>query len=122
MFIKLIISLLIWIFYLELSPELGGIWIRLDDTGQYNINLFNIVIFIMDSLQIPQIWSIEFLWENFVYAIPSIYTFVSLYWIMINEFNLLNVYWKLFCGFLWVMILTSMFFNNYITDKFSFLL
>ena len=75
----------------------------------------------MDSLQIPQIWSIEFLWENFVYAIPSIYIFVSLYWIMINELDLLNVYWKLFCGFLWVMILTLMFFNNYITDKFSFL-
>ena len=44
MLIKIILSLIIWILYLELSPELGNIWIRTDHTGDRKVNLFNIII------------------------------------------------------------------------------
>lgn len=85
MLIKIILSLIIWILYLELSPEIGNIWIRTDHTGHRKVNLFNIVRFVTESLKVSEMWKIDFLWENIIYAIPSIYIIISLFEIIFYE-------------------------------------
>ena len=85
MFIKIILSFIIWILYLELSPELGNIWIRTDHTGTRRVNLFNITRFIVESLKVSEMWKIDFLWENVIYAVPSIYIIISLFEVIFNE-------------------------------------
>lgn len=85
MLIKIILSLIIWILYLELSPELGNIWIRTDHTGDRKVNLFNIIRFVTESLKVSEMWKIDFLWENIIYAIPSIYIIISLFEIIFYE-------------------------------------
>ena len=85
MFIKIILSVIIWILYLEINPELGNIWIRTDHTGDRKVNLYNIIIFITESLKVSKMWEINFLWENIIYAIPSIYIIISLFEVIFFE-------------------------------------
>ena len=85
MFLKITLTLITWILYLELSPELGNIWIRTDHTGDRKVNLFNIIRFVTESLKVSEMWKIDFLWENVIYAVPSIYIIISLFEVIFYE-------------------------------------
>ena len=85
MFIKIILSVIIWILYLEINPELGNIWIRTDHTGNKKVNLYNIITFVIESLKVSEMWGIDFFWENIIYAVPSIYIIFSLFEILFYE-------------------------------------
>ena len=85
MFLKITLSLITWILYLEISPEVGNIWIRTDHTGRRKVNLYNIITFIIESLKVSEMWGINFFWENIIYAVPSIYIIISLFEILFYE-------------------------------------
>lgn len=85
MFLKITLSLITWILYLEISPELGNIWIRTDHTGDRKVNLYNIITFVIESLKVNEMWGIDFFWENIIYAVPSIYIIISLFEILFYE-------------------------------------
>lgn len=85
MFLKITLSFITWILYLEISPELGNIWIRTDYTGDRKVNLWNIITFIIESLKVSEMWGINFFWENIIYAVPSIYIIISLFEIIFYE-------------------------------------
>ena len=85
MFLKITLSFITWILYLEISPELGNIWIRTDHTGDRKVNLYNIITFITESLKVSEMWGIDFFWENIIYAVPSIYIIISLFEILFYE-------------------------------------
>ena len=69
---KLVISIIIWILYLELNPKIGGIWIRPDSNNNNIIRLNNIIPFIIKTLNMKEMWSIKFFDINFIIA-NSIY-------------------------------------------------
>lgn len=85
MFLKITLSFITWILYLEISPELGNIWIRTDHTGDRKVNLYNIITFVIESLKVSEMWGIDFFWENIIYAVPSIYIIISLFEILFYE-------------------------------------
>ena len=85
MFLKITLSFITWILYLEINPELGNIWIRTDHTGDRKVNLFNIIRFVTESLKVSEMWKIDFLWENVIYAVPSIYIIISLFEVIFYE-------------------------------------
>ena len=51
---KLVISIIIWILYLELNPKIGGIWIRPDSNNNNIIRLNNIIPFIIKTLNMKE--------------------------------------------------------------------
>ena len=67
-YIKAIISIFIWILYLEINPNIGGIWIRPDSNNNKKILLGNIVNFIKNTLHLREMWTINFLDVNFITA------------------------------------------------------
>lgn len=85
MFLKITLTLITWILYLEINPELGNIWIRTDHTGNKKVNLYNIITFVIESLKVSEMWGIDFFWENIIYAVPSIYIIFSLFEILFYE-------------------------------------
>ena len=85
MFLKITLTLITWILYLEINPELGNIWIRTDHTGNKKVNLYNIITFVIESLKVSEMWEIDFFWENIIYAVPSIYIIFSLFEILFYE-------------------------------------
>lgn len=66
--IKGIISIFIWILYLEINPNIRGIWIRPDSNNNKQILLCNIFSFIKNTLQMKEMWTLEFLDINFITA------------------------------------------------------
>jgi len=65
---KLVISIIIWLLYLELNPKIGGIWIRPDSNNNNIIRLNNIIPFIIKTLNMNEMWSIKFFDINFIIA------------------------------------------------------
>ncbi len=65
---KLVISIIIWLLYLELNPKIGGIWIRPDSNNNNIIRLNNIIPFIIKTLNMTEMWSIKFFDINFIIA------------------------------------------------------
>ena len=102
---KIILSIIIWILYLEINPQIGNIWIRKDEYGNNNIYPMNILYFIFNSLSLNEFYSLEFLWENVLTAIPSIYTILSLLEIIIKEYKFIDF----ICKILLVILATLIF-------------
>tara|TARA_B100000902_G_scaffold397923_1_gene463116 strand:+ start:5080 stop:5364 length:285 start_codon:yes stop_codon:yes gene_type:complete len=65
---KLVISIITWILYLEINPKIRGIWIRPDSNNNKVLRLENIIPFIIKTLQIKEMWSLQFFDVNFILA------------------------------------------------------
>jgi len=65
---KLLISIITWILYLEINPKIRGIWIRPDLNNILVLRLDNIIPFIIKTLKMKEIWSLQFFDVNFILA------------------------------------------------------
>ena len=65
---KLTISIILWVLYLEINPKITGIWIRLDVNNNKVIILNNIIPFIVNTLKMKEMWTLQFFDMNFVIA------------------------------------------------------
>jgi len=65
---KLVISIITWLIYLELNPKIRGIWIRPDSDNNKIIRLCNIIPFIIKTLNMKEMWSLNYFDMNFIIA------------------------------------------------------
>lgn len=65
---KLVISIITWILYLEINPKIKGVWIRPDSNNNKVLRLENIIPFIIKTLQMKEMWSLQFFDVNFILA------------------------------------------------------
>jgi len=65
---KLVISIITWILYLEINPKMRGIWIRPDSNNNKVLRFENIIPFIIKTLQMKEMWSLQFFDVNFILA------------------------------------------------------
>jgi hypothetical protein len=65
---KLTISIILWVLYLEINPKITGIWIRPDVNNNKVIILNNIIPFIVNTLKMKEMWTLQFFDMNFVIA------------------------------------------------------
>ena len=65
---KLVISIITWILYLEINPNIRGVWIRPDSNNKRVLRLENIIPFIIKTLKMKEMWSLQFFDINFILA------------------------------------------------------
>ena len=74
-FKSIILSLIIFLFYLEFSPKLGNIWYRIDSTGKRRIMIkgaINVILYPFKNytLWYPKNWDLNyFIYLYFTYLI-----------------------------------------------------
>lgn len=78
----LIMSFLIWLLYLELSPKLGGIFFRPDSNGDFHFRLSGVMPMLLYPFQslnfwYPQNWDLNFIMFSQIGAF--IYTLLKYY-------------------------------------------
>lgn len=83
-----ILSFFIWLLYLELSPKLGGIFFRPDDTGTFKFRLVGVLPLLAHPFQgtlfwYPNNWDMNFIMTStlggLIYAFLKYYQNHSLY-------------------------------------------
>ena len=83
--VRIVLSLLVFALYLELSPGLGNIWYRTDVTGNRRLSLVNLLAFILNPLYRPTLWQWELLDANSLVFVTSVLIIWYIYEDLVTE-------------------------------------
>lgn len=70
--VKIIIALLIFALYLELSPGLSNIWYRVNSDGIKTVTWKNLLVFVLDPFYRPTLWHWQLLDTNSIIFVSCV--------------------------------------------------
>jgi hypothetical protein len=70
--VKIIVGLLIFALYLELSPGLGNIWYRINSNGDRQLVWKNLLIFTINPFWKPTLWCWQLLDINSIIFVSAV--------------------------------------------------
>jgi hypothetical protein len=69
--LSLVISIIVFAFYVQFSPQIGGIWLRPNENGQTSFSLSSLFNLISSPLKYKEFWNIN-MWDVNYFVYPVI--------------------------------------------------